>query len=61
MIIIRNVTYSCEVILINNFNNSLCHHFVEEANEIWYLRRLMIALPGYQISLTSCERLKERV
>ena len=29
------------------FNCSSFHHFVEEVNEIWYLRSLIIALSGY--------------
>ena len=33
-------------------------HFVQEVNEIWYLRSLIIALPGYQIALTSCTKLR---
>ena len=33
---------------------SLFGHFVQRANKIWYLRRLILALHGYQISLTSC-------
>ena len=49
----------CHTFLQNNvnqmltFNCSSIRHFVQEVNEIWYLRSLIIALPGYQMSLTS--------
>ena len=33
-------------------------HFVQEVNEIWYLRSLITALPRYQIALTSCTKLR---
>ena len=35
-----------------SFNHSPLRHFVEEVNDIQYLRCLNIVLPGYQISLT---------
>ena len=46
-----------DIFLQNNFDQMLTfdhssfHHFVQEVNEIWYLRRLILALPGYQMSL----------
>ena len=49
------------------FNWSPFHHFIQEADEIWYPGRVIIKLLGYQISLTSCtkwwndEQLKVRV
>ena len=36
------------------FNCLSFHCFVQVNNEIWYLRKLIIALPGYQISLITC-------
>ena len=33
------------------FNRSSFRHFVQEVNEIWYPRRGIIKLVGYQISL----------
>ena len=49
---------------VNNFDQLLiaCYsinHFVLEDNKIQYLRRLIIALPGYQISLTSCTKCEQ--
>ena len=38
------------------FNDLSFRHFVQEVNEIQYLRSLLIALTGYQISLTSCTK-----
>ena len=37
-------------------NHSSFHHFVQEVNEIWCLRSLIIALPGHQDSLTICTK-----
>ena len=43
--------YTCtctdKIILIKCLPSSF-HHFVQEVNEIWYLRSLTIALPEYQ-------------
>ena len=38
------------------FDRLLFHHFVQEVNQICYLRSLIVAHPGYQISLTSCTK-----
>ena len=35
------------------FNRSSFHHSIQEINEIWYPRSLIITLPGHQVSLTS--------
>ena len=55
-----NLIFKMDTLLQNmldqmlTFNGLSFCHFVQEVNDIWYLRRLIIALPGYQISLTSC-------
>ena len=43
-------TLYCKIILIKlTFNHSSFRHFVQEVNEILYLRSLIIGLPGYQV------------
>ena len=37
------------------FNRSSFHHSVQEINEIWY-PRMIITLPGHQVSLTSYKK-----
>ena len=44
-------TLSCSTL---TFSLLSFNHFVHKVNEVWYLKNLIIALPRYQISLTSC-------
>ena len=38
------------------FNRSSFHHSIQEINEIWYPRSLIITLPGHQVSLTAYKK-----
>ena len=61
-ITIRDLIFERNTFLQNNLNQALTfyclplRHFIQEFNEIWYQRKLVIALHCYQILLTFCTK-----